>query len=133
MQSSFGVDPVVLIARVPCPILILQGTKDIEVLPADTPRLVQAAQNAHRDVTVVMVQDDDHLFLKLPTRRQPVANISRRHISIRRCSQRSRCGWEAISRLLQRWEPSSLSIVVHWVTVEVGHDALIRTWHRARV
>ena len=54
-----------LIARVPCPILILQGTKDIQVLPADTPRLVQAAQNAHRDVTVVMLQDDDHLFLRI--------------------------------------------------------------------
>ena len=66
LQSTFGVDPVVLIAHVPCPILILQGTKDIQVLPADTPRLAQAAQNAHRDVTVVMVQDDDHLFIKLP-------------------------------------------------------------------
>jgi dienelactone hydrolase len=65
LQSSFGVDPVVLIARVPCPILILQGTKDIPVLPADTPRLVQAAQNAHRDVTAVMLDGDDHLFIKL--------------------------------------------------------------------
>ncbi len=66
LQSTFGVDPAALIVRVPCPILILQGTKDIQVLPADTPRLVQAAQNAHRDVTVVMLQGDDHLFIKLP-------------------------------------------------------------------
>jgi hypothetical protein len=66
LQSSFGVDPAALIARVPCPILILQGTKDIQVLPADTPRLVAAAQNAHRNLTVVMLQDDDHLFIKLP-------------------------------------------------------------------
>ncbi len=66
LRSSFGVDPAVLIASVPCPILILQGTKDIQVLPADTPRLVHAAQNAHRDVTVVMLQNDDHLFIKLP-------------------------------------------------------------------
>jgi hypothetical protein len=66
LRSSFGVDPAALIVRVPCPILILQGTKDIQVLPADTPRLVQAAQNAHRDVTVVMLQDDDHLFINLP-------------------------------------------------------------------
>jgi len=65
LRSSFGVDPAVLIARVLCPILILQGTKDIQVLPADTPRLVQAAQNAHRDVTVVMLDGDDHLFIKL--------------------------------------------------------------------
>jgi len=66
LQSSFGVDPAALITHVPCPILILQGTKDIQVLPADTPRLVQAAQNAHRNVTVVMLQDNDHLFIKLP-------------------------------------------------------------------
>jgi hypothetical protein len=66
LRSSFGVDPAALIVRVPCAILILQGTKDIQVLPADTPRLVQAAQNAHRDVTVVMLQDDDHLFINLP-------------------------------------------------------------------
>ncbi len=66
LQSTFGLDPAALIVRVPCPILILQGTKDIQVLPADTPRLVQAAQNAHRDVTVVMLQGDDHLFINLP-------------------------------------------------------------------
>jgi len=66
LQSTFGIDPVVLIASVPCPILILQGTKDIQVLPGDTPRLVQAAQNAHRNVTVVMLQGDDHLFINLP-------------------------------------------------------------------
>jgi pimeloyl-ACP methyl ester carboxylesterase len=66
LQSTFGIDPVVLIARVPCPILILQGTKDIQVLPTDTPRLAKAAQDAHRDVTVVMLDGDDHLFIKLP-------------------------------------------------------------------
>jgi dienelactone hydrolase len=66
LQSSFGIDPVALIVQVPCPILILQGTKDFQVLPTDTPRLVQAAQNAHRDVTVVMLQGDDHLFINLP-------------------------------------------------------------------
>jgi uncharacterized protein len=66
LRSTFGIDPAALIVRVPCPILILQGTKDIQVLAADTPRLVQAAQAAHRDVTVVMLQGDDHLFLKLP-------------------------------------------------------------------
>jgi hypothetical protein len=70
LRSSFGIDPAVLIARVPCPILILQGTKDIQVLPADTPRLVQAAQNAHRDVTVVMLDGDDHLFIKLSSGEQ---------------------------------------------------------------
>lgn len=67
LRSSFGIDPAALIARVPCPILILQGTKDIQVLPTDTPRLVRAAQAADRNVTVVMLPDDDHLFIKLPS------------------------------------------------------------------
>jgi hypothetical protein len=44
---------------------MLQGTKDIQVLPADTPRLVAAARAAHRDVTVVMLDGDDHLFMRL--------------------------------------------------------------------
>jgi hypothetical protein len=66
LRSSFGIDPAALMARVPCPILILQGTKDFQVLPADTPRLVNAARAAGRNVTVVMLQDDDHLFIKLP-------------------------------------------------------------------
>ena len=33
LRSSFGIDPATLIVRVPCPILIVQGTKDIQVLP----------------------------------------------------------------------------------------------------
>jgi pimeloyl-ACP methyl ester carboxylesterase len=66
LRSSFGVDPAAIIAKVPCPILILQGTKDAQVLPADTPRLVDAARAAGRNVTVVMLTGDDHLFINLP-------------------------------------------------------------------
>lgn len=65
LRSSFGIDPAKLIAQVPCPILIVQGTKDIQVLAADTPRLVEAARAANRKLTVVMLPDDDHLFIKL--------------------------------------------------------------------
>ena len=65
LRSSFGFDPITLIARVPCPILIVQGTKDIQVLADDTPRLVAAAHAAHRDVTVAMLDGDDHLFIHL--------------------------------------------------------------------
>jgi dienelactone hydrolase len=65
LRSSFGIDPADLIANVPCPILILQGTKDFQVLAADTPRLVNAARAANRNVTVAMLPNDDHLFLKL--------------------------------------------------------------------
>ncbi len=66
LRSSFGIDPVTLIAAVPCPILIVQGGRDIQVLAADTPRLVAAARTAGRRVTLVMLADDDHLFIKLP-------------------------------------------------------------------
>jgi hypothetical protein len=45
---------------------MLQGTKDIQVLPGDLPRLVKAGNAAHRNVTVRLLQDDDHLFIKLP-------------------------------------------------------------------
>ena len=65
LRSSFGIDPAKIIAQVPCPILIVQGSKDIQVLPADTPRLADAARSAKRDVTVVMLDGDDHLFIKL--------------------------------------------------------------------
>jgi pimeloyl-ACP methyl ester carboxylesterase len=65
LRSSFGIDPAKLIAQVPSPILIVQGTKDIQVLAADTPRLVEAARAANRKLTVVMLPDDDHLFIKL--------------------------------------------------------------------
>lgn len=65
LRSTFGIDPITLIAKVPCPILIAQGVKDVQVLAADTPRLVNAALAAHRNVTVAMLPDDDHLFLKL--------------------------------------------------------------------
>ncbi len=66
LRSSFGIDPAELITRVPSPILIVQGGKDIQVLASDTPRLTQAAHSANRRVSVVMLDDDDHLFIKLP-------------------------------------------------------------------
>jgi uncharacterized protein len=65
MRSSFGIDPAAIITKVPSPILIVQGEKDIQVLAADTPRLVNAARAANRQITVVMLPDDDHLFIKL--------------------------------------------------------------------
>jgi dienelactone hydrolase len=67
LRSSFGIDPAAIIATVPCPILIVQGAKDIQVLAKDTPRLVDAARTADRQVTVTMLPNDDHLFLALPT------------------------------------------------------------------
>jgi alpha-beta hydrolase superfamily lysophospholipase len=61
-RSSMDVDPIVDIRRVRSPILILQGAGDAQVLPADLPRLVNAARATNRDVTVRTFAGDNHLF-----------------------------------------------------------------------
>jgi pimeloyl-ACP methyl ester carboxylesterase len=61
-RSSMDVDPVTDIARVRGPILILQGAADVQVLPADLPRLTKAARAANHDVTVRTFSGDNHLF-----------------------------------------------------------------------
>lgn len=66
LRSSFGIDPAENIKHVPCPILILQGGKDFQVLVKDLPRLVDAAKSAHRDVTIRVFPNDDHLFITVP-------------------------------------------------------------------
>ena len=66
LRSSFRIDPAEVIKKVPCPILILQGGKDFQVLAKDLPRLVNAARSAHRDVTVRVFPNDDHLFITVP-------------------------------------------------------------------
>ena len=70
LRSSFGIDPAAVIKQVPCPILILQGGKDFQVLASDLPRLVNAARSARRDVTVHVFPNDDHLFITVPAGRQ---------------------------------------------------------------
>jgi alpha-beta hydrolase superfamily lysophospholipase len=66
LRTSFGIDPAQVIRHVPCPILILQGGKDFQVLAKDLPRLVDAAKSAHRDVTAHVYPNDDHLFITVP-------------------------------------------------------------------
>jgi uncharacterized protein len=62
LRSSMDVDPIVDIKRVHAPILILQGAADVQVLPADLPRLVTAARSVNHDVTVHIFSNDNHLF-----------------------------------------------------------------------
>lgn len=62
LRSSLDVDPIVDIARVRAPVLILQGEADAQVLLADLPRLVNAARAHNRDVTVRTFPGDNHLF-----------------------------------------------------------------------
>lgn len=61
-RSTMDVDPVVDIARVKAPILILQGERDIQVSARDLPRLVKAARAKNSDVTVRTFSNDNHLF-----------------------------------------------------------------------
>lgn len=62
LRSSLDVDPVVDIARVRVPVLILQGTADAQIRLTDLPRLVNAARSANRNVTVRTFPGDNHLF-----------------------------------------------------------------------
>lgn len=62
-RSSMDVDPLVDIKRVSCPILILQGADDIQVLAGDLPRLEAAAKSSNHDVTVRVFANDNHLFM----------------------------------------------------------------------
>ncbi|HEY0613705.1 MAG TPA: alpha/beta fold hydrolase [Candidatus Elarobacter sp.] len=64
-RSSLDIDPAVDIARGHAPILLLQGESDIQVLPADMPRLVAAARPAHA-LTVKTFSGLDHLFEPIP-------------------------------------------------------------------
>lgn len=61
-----GYDPAETIKHVQRPILLLQGGKDSQVLSSDFQRLVRACAQTHRDATVVLLPEDDHLFIRLP-------------------------------------------------------------------
>jgi len=64
MKSHATQDPAQNIARVPCPVLVLQGEKDIQVsAERDATALQQALEAAgHADFEVVLFPDLDHLF-----------------------------------------------------------------------
>ena len=62
MRSLFNVDPIVDIKRVHVPILVLQGTGDVQVLAKDLPRLADAARSVNPHVTVRTFSNDNHLF-----------------------------------------------------------------------
>jgi alpha-beta hydrolase superfamily lysophospholipase len=62
LRSSMDVDPIVDIARVRLPVLILQGDDDAQILVRDLPRLAKAARTVNRDVTVRTFPGDNHLF-----------------------------------------------------------------------
>ncbi|HEY0798296.1 MAG TPA: alpha/beta hydrolase [Candidatus Baltobacteraceae bacterium] len=63
VRSTLDVDPTVDIQRVHSPILILAAADDVQVLPHDLPRLINAAKSANHDVTATTFPNDNHLFM----------------------------------------------------------------------
>lgn len=68
-----GIDPANVIRQVTVPVLVLQGDKDIQVLPADLHRLTDAAHASHKRITVDVLSGDDHLFIKVPPGHPPAS------------------------------------------------------------
>ncbi|MHB8140948.1 MAG: alpha/beta hydrolase family protein [Vulcanimicrobiaceae bacterium] len=62
-RSEMDIDPRAAISKVRCPILIVQGADDLQVLPRDLPRLVDAARSHNPNVTVRIFSNDNHLFM----------------------------------------------------------------------
>ncbi|HEY5257952.1 MAG TPA: alpha/beta fold hydrolase [Candidatus Baltobacteraceae bacterium] len=60
-----GIEPAATIAKVDVPILVLQGGRDRQIRAGDLHYLVDAARAAHRQITVKLLPEDDHLFLRL--------------------------------------------------------------------
>jgi alpha-beta hydrolase superfamily lysophospholipase len=77
LRASLDLDPIVDIAKLRRPVLILQGADDAQVLIGDLPRLVTAARSANSAVTVRTFAGDNHLFeASLPgTTHDPVAAL----------------------------------------------------------
>lgn len=78
MRTTMDVDNAKTLSQVRIPVLILQGASDVQVLPKDLPRLVAAAKQHNRNVTVHVFPGDNHLFMKaLPgTAQDPQAALN---------------------------------------------------------
>jgi pimeloyl-ACP methyl ester carboxylesterase len=66
VKSHARIDPLANIVKVPCPILILQGERDIQVSPErDAKRLLEALDGSgHGDHELILFPELDHLFKK---------------------------------------------------------------------
>jgi pimeloyl-ACP methyl ester carboxylesterase len=66
LDSYANVDPREEIARLGVPMLLLHGSKDMQVTTADLVPLVAAAKAAGRNLVSVELENDNHLFATLP-------------------------------------------------------------------
>ncbi len=65
LADYVGIEPSKVIAKVNVPILILQGSRDRQILAKDLPPMLAAAHAARRNVTAIVLAGDNHLFMVL--------------------------------------------------------------------
>ncbi len=65
LADYVGIEPSKVIAKVNVPILILQGSRDGQILAKDLPPMLAAAHAAKRKVTAIVLSGDNHLFMVL--------------------------------------------------------------------
>ena len=66
LKSYAAVDPRVEIANVTVPMLLLHGSKDVQVTTEDLAGMIAAAHAAHRSLQYGELDGDNHLFQVLP-------------------------------------------------------------------
>lgn len=63
-RSVLDLDPLALVSKGTCPLLIVQGGKDVQVEPKDAERLMGAARAAGRPARLILDSELDHLLKK---------------------------------------------------------------------
>lgn len=67
LRSAMSVDPAQALERVRCPVLILQGLDDLQVLSRNAADMESAAKAANLNVTTVMLPGVTHYFTAFPS------------------------------------------------------------------
>lgn len=63
-KSVLDLDPLALVSKGTCPLLIVQGGMDVQVAPKDAERLLNAARAAGRPARLILDSELDHLLRK---------------------------------------------------------------------
>ncbi|NLM64749.1 MAG: alpha/beta fold hydrolase [Firmicutes bacterium] len=67
LRQHMELEPLPTVARITCPILIVQGEKDVKVMPYHARALAEAAQSSgNADVRLVLLPNTTHEFLPYP-------------------------------------------------------------------
>lgn len=66
-KSVENVDPVLEYAKLQLPVLLLQGTADMQNPVSNLPRVQLAVRERNKDVTIETLDGDNHFFMHLPS------------------------------------------------------------------